>query len=276
LPGKPEVALLPPLFVNSMPKSGTNLVQTLAEDLGYRYSGRSLAASSVSGRYRAVKRLLRKNFFSMAEVPVGIEFDASVSARWVRRYFLAVHEGAYLSGHSAYSDVLYHLLQRAGIKTILVLRNPADVVLSMANYIVEPINAWYPFHSKFKSLSVDERARYLVSGGNDATSGGYLRSLKEQYRSLEGWCGKENVLIVHFEELVGVKGGGSHEAQREALKKIANFIGLEEKKVFSVGSNIYGRSHTFRQGKIGKGEAELGSAFNQLLNEQLAGNLLFH
>jgi len=269
------VNALPPLFVNSMPKSGTNLVQVLVEDIGYQYSGRSLAASSVSGRHRVVKRLLRKNWFSVAEVPLGIEFDASVSARWVGHYLSAVGAGQYLSGHAAYSDVLYDLLSRSGMKTILVLRNPADVVYSMAKYIVEPINAWYPFHAQFKSLSLEDRADFMLRGGFDEIGGGFLRSLKEQYRALEGWSDKEGVLIVRFEDVVGEKGGGSEQAQRKVLSDIATFLRIDEQKVVEVGPRLFGRSHTFRGGQIGKGGSSLSPKTVDSIRRSVQNNNLF-
>lgn len=257
------------VFVNSMPKSGTNMVQLLVEKMGYTYSNRSLAASSTTGRYEFIKKMLRSPCFSRADVHLGVEYDASVSSQWLQRYVSSVAERQYLSGHAAYSGYLGSLLSDEVIKIILVLRNPIDVLLSMTKYIVEPQNTWYPFHSYLASLEFMERAEFLVRGGLDSHSGRYYRGMKFQYAALEGWLDYKGLLVVRFEDLVGKKGGGSDSQQKKVIENVATFTGMDPSLANQISSSLFGHGPTFRGGQIGKGKVILGDQIVYLVEEEL-------
>ena len=258
-------------FVNSLPKSGTNLVQKLVELLGFGYSRRSVAASSLHGRYQLYKRILRSPWFERNPTPIGIEASAVVSSSWLERYVSATPSGQYLTGHAAYSDFLDFVVRREGIPVLQVIRDPRDVALSWVEYIVEPQNTWAPFHAHFSALSRDERVRFLVSGGYAPSAGLYFNSLKSILRAQEGWFERPHVLPVRFEDLVGSEGGGSADRQVEMVGTIAKFFGRENAPVEAIAQQIYGGTSTFRVGAINRAHNALSQELLELIDESIEG-----
>ena len=59
--------------------------------------------------------------------------------------------------------------------------------------------------------------------------------------------------MVKFEDLVGTKGGGSAEAQRLAVERVASHLGVEveEATMGVVEKDLFGVGRTFRKGQIG-------------------------
>ena len=82
---------------------------------------------------------------------------------------------------------------------------------------------------------------------------------------------------VHFENLIGSKGGGSDDVQAQEILKMAEHLRIElsPEKLAHVQKELFGNSRTFRQGKTGGWQQtftpEMKSAFknvpgaNQLL-----------
>ncbi len=262
------------IFINSLPKSGTNLLAKLVESLGYQYSKKSIALSSQIGRYESIKRLTRSACWRGSNISVGLEINASVSSAWLERYLDHVPEDYYVTGHSAYSEHLQDILNVYGYKTIQVIRNPYDVILSYAKYFVEEKNDYYPTYKTLKNLSLRDRIHLIAEGGMLTDSPYYMRSIREVLRSQEGWFESPLVLPVKFEDLVGPKGGGSHEKQKETIKKICLYLGLDSRKGEAVTDSLYGGTHTFRSGKIGAAKQCLDTECRQLIQSKLAGSVL--
>lgn len=259
------------IFVNSFPKSGTNLVEKLVRLLGYARSGRSVAFSSVCGRHTTVKRLTRACSLRNIQIPVGLEVPAAVSAGWLKRYIRAVHHGSYFSGHAAWSGYLDDILQSEGIKVIQVMRDPRGILTSMTSYVVEEQNAWYPFHRAFKSLPRRDLLEFYIKGGYVPAAGMYYSGIREALARTEGWLYSGNTLVVRFEDLVGEKGGGSDERQLEVITRIANFIGVEGADIQSIQRSLFGGTHTFRNGSIDRWASDFDSALLSKISRELSG-----
>jgi len=262
------------IFINSLPKSGTNLVAKLVESLGYQYSKKSIALSSQIGRYETIKRLTRTACWRGSNIAVGLEINASVSSAWVERYLRHVPEGHYVTGHSAYSDHLQDILCKNGYKTIQVIRNPYDVILSYAKYFVEKDNNYYPTYKTLKNLSLDDRVRLIAEGGKLIGCQHYMRSIREVLRLQEGWFESPLVLPVKFEDLVGPKGGGSRKKQEETIKDICLYLGIDTKRAEEIADSIYGGTHTFRSGKIGAARKYLDAELRGLIKENISGSVV--
>jgi len=239
------------IFVNSLPKSGTNMVQKLIELAGYPYSKKSLAASSCFGRYGLAKHFLRAPASGETPLSIGLEVPVVVSPKWVSKY-LATADG-YVSGHAPYSDHFYSILNNHRFKTIQVVRHPAAVLVSWARYIVEEGYYWGDAHVFLKNMSLDERVEFLVGGGslgdNDSL---YYRSFSDVLLGVKGWFDAEGVLVVRFEDLVGSQGGGSDQTQRETIVNIFQHIDHKctQNDLSRVQKDLYGGTHTFRSGSI--------------------------
>ncbi len=237
------------ILLNSIPKSGTNLLQKCLELAGVNWSGRSLAASSNFGRYRSIKNLLRSP--AMGEVPVslGLDVPVNVSERWLRSYVREAQ--GYISGHMAYSGHLYEILSSENFRVIQVIRHPCAIVASWANFIAEPGYYRSNIQKRMSRLSFDERVKLLVNGGYLERQ--YIAGIRDVFLRAQGWYEKKGgVLVVRFEDLVGARGGGDDEFQRRTLEEIFSYAGLEpdQSRVGGIQSRLYGGTHTFRKGQI--------------------------
>lgn len=262
------------IFVNSLPKSGTNLVAKLIEGLGYKYSNKSIALSSKLGRYERIKRLTRSRWFRGGSIEIGLEINADLSSAWVEKYLTQVQDGQYVTGHAAYSDHLNEILINNGYKIIQVIRNPLDVMFSYAKYIIEKENRYYPTHATLASLTLNERVKLLAKGGRLSDCDYYLRGIREVLRSQEGWFQNQTALPIRFEDLVGPKGGGTQDAQKNIVKEICSYIEVDEKKGLELIDSLYGGTHTFRSGKIGSASESLDAETRKLVMQKLHGNRL--
>lgn len=238
------------ILVNSLPKSGTNMVQKCLELAGIPYSGRSVAASSNFGRLALIKMLIRQARPNEVPVPIGLEIPISVSAKWLKDYLQSAQ--GYVSGHAAFSPYYSHLLESAGYRTIQVVRNPCAVLASWANYVVEPSYYWQEAHIFLSKLSSRERVRFMLNGGDLNGGSQYYGDFKQVWQHVQGWVASDQVLTVRYEDLVGDQGGGSQETQIETIGKIFSFIGmsLSEMQIEEIAGSLYGGTHTFRQGSI--------------------------
>jgi sulfotransferase 6B1 len=81
--------------------------------------------------------------------------------------------------------------------------------------------------------------------------------------------------VVKFEDLVGPRGGGSAEAQRRTVGRVACHVGLEpdERMMRTVEENIFGVSKTFRKGQVGGWREEFSEEHGRAARE-IAGPLL--
>ena len=82
-------------------------------------------------------------------------------------------------------------------------------------------------------------------------------------------------MLVKFEDLVGTKGGGSAEAQRLAVERVAEHlgVGVDEATMRAVEEGLFGAGRTFRKGQIG-GWREEFSAEHARAVEEVLGSLL--
>lgn len=258
------------LLINSLPKSGTNMVQKLIELAGYPYSKKSLAASSCFGRYGLAKHFLRSPASGETPLSIGLEVPVVVSPKWVSKYLVTAD--GYVSGHAPYSDHFYSILNNHRFKTIQVVRHPAAVLVSWARYIVEEGYYWDDAHAFLKNMSLDERVEFLVGGGslgdNDSL---YYRSFSDVLLGVKGWFDAEGVLVVRFEDLVGAQGGGSDEIQRQTIESILKHIGYEygQEDLDKLQKNLYGGTHTFRSGRIDSWKDVIDDELNHLIIQKL-------
>lgn len=63
----------------------------------------------------------------------------------------------------------------------------------------------------------------------------------------------KNVCVVRFEDLVGPQGGGSQEVQLDAMRKIANYLGIypTDGELLGIALKLFGKFITLRAGQIG-------------------------
>lgn len=263
------------VFVNSFPKSGTNLVEKLLRLVGIRMAGKSIAMSSVLGRYETIKKLTRTISFNSWAVPIGLEVPVSVTASWLKEYIDSLSPGQYMTGHAAYSDYLESLLSIHSICVLQVVRDPRAILSSMAKYVVEDINAWYPFHQYFKSLDTRSSIRLFILGGPVPVRGFYYSGIHQIILRQIGWFESKQALVVRFEDLIGEKGGGNDATQKATIRRIVEFIGLSgefrDHDFRAIQEKLFGGTPTFRQGRIDNWRESFDDELEELLLRELQG-----
>jgi hypothetical protein len=261
----------PRLFLNSVPKAGAHLAEKALAAYGYARGQGPLGSSTVFGRQQLVKSIMRRPWVSADVVLVGIEVVAPVTAAWVRRRLSGVAPGQYLRGHVQHSGAFAALLDELDYRVLHVVRDPRDVVVSHAHYMMA--RPRHPFHRFYDELGGwSERLAFSITGGW-VPGAGYLVSIAERYRLMEVWLEHPGALTLRFEELVGERGGGSAAVQLSSLRRLGELIGQPSVDPAEIADGIFGGSSTFRKGRIGGWEESFGDEHRDLF-DRVAGDLL--
>src|SRR5215213_11674418 len=292
------------IVANSIPKSGTHLLDRLLVLLGFGLVDLGglrphLAKSDdrfpmVNGRLRRLLGLrkpedvmgigphlveggrfppARKFLRARGEkVAVGVVSPQHISRRWLARRLSRVPDGSFVTAHCVYSPELAGLFHEGGMRVVCILRDPRDVAVSQMHYLKQLKNHFA--HEEYMGLPSD-RERLLVSIRGGELGGRRLQSLAERYGRFLGWERDGGAVMVKFEDLVGPEGGGSEEAQRLAVGRVAMHLGVpvDERTMGRVGENLFGAGRTFRKGQIGGWREEFTAEHEQAL-EEAAGPLL--
>lgn len=203
---------------------------------------------------------------------MGVDFPEQVDRRWLARRLGRVSGGQFVTAHCVHTPELAGLLREQGMRTVCILRDPRAVAVSQMHYIKRLKK--HPIHAAFLALPTDaERLMFSIRGGE--LGGRRMLPLDERYRRFSGWASEEGAVVVRFEDLVGPRGGGSEEAQRRAVGRVAAHLGVaaDEGTLERVGTGIFGTGQTFRKGTIGGWREEFGEEHARAA-EEVAGRLL--
>ena len=259
------------IFLNSVPKAGAHLAEKALAGLGYERGQGPLGSSTVFGRQQLIKSVLRRPWMSADIALVGIEVVAPVSASWLRRRLGGVRPGEYLRGHVQHSGAFAALLDELDYRVLHVVRDPRDVVVSHAHYMMA--RPRHPFHRFYHELGGwSERLAFSITGGWIPRAG-YLVSIAERYRLMDAWNSHPAALTLRFEEMVGERGGGTDAAQLDSLRQLNELVGGAERDLAGVAESIFGGSSTFRKGRIGGWSESFATEHHELF-DRVAGDLL--
>jgi hypothetical protein len=202
-----------PLFVISIPKSGTHLLLELVRAFGY---GDGVVCPE--------------------EPKPGL-------------WYCLESSNTHTSAHSFFLDTVHrshfgnrlHPFSKSPV--IFIYRNPLDIVVSEANYYHE--DGKTVFSGYLNHLCFEERLIRLIDDP------WLLGTIMDRVAKFAAWLDFQNVVPVSFEELVGDEGGGSRKVQRKliwSLQLKLQVPGDPEKfgeRIFNPGSP------TFIDGRIG-------------------------
>lgn len=162
----------------------------------------------------------------------------------------AVSAGEFIIAHFHGSDSMFNVAQARGTKVILIIRDPRDVAVSMYYYFGKGYaqELGIPFEERDTILS--NIIQYWYRAGKPAPK---QPSMQNTYESFLRWQQYPDAYITSFEKLIGPRGGGSEQLQKEEILRIAHFleIPLTDADVKKVVENLFGGTSTFREGKIG-------------------------
>lgn len=264
----------PRVLAVSMPKAGTHLVASLLKGFPrMMFSGRH----HVLGDFvRAGVEMHSPNRRDTDWSERQDMWEAEIDWDLVEHTLGSVNKGQYVTAHFAPLPRLVEVLDRLHYKTVVITRDPRDVVVSGAHYIARLKR--HRLHDRFVRDLPRAEDRLMASiRGLPASNGdrglGPVGRRIERYR---GWLHVPSAYVCRFEDLVGPDGGGSAEAQRREIEGIARHIdrpldrdGLERvaAAVWSPGSS------TFRKGAIGDWSNHFTEAHKSAFKEE-AGRLL--
>lgn len=259
------------IMANSIPKSGTHMLMRLLRLLGVPKSSLFITPTADSG-FPTVERLLRKASTNGDKIAIGAGSFADISRTWLDWRIRLVREGAFFGGHCVYTPDIDHLLSKNRVQMVGIVRDPRDVAVSYANHVKK--DKTHFLHEGFIALPDDhERLLFSITGGKlDEHT---LRPLGETYREFLRWGSKSEALLIRFEDLVGEKGGGQSDVQRNTIERVSEYLNLDmhSDQISSVQKTLFGVSGTFREGQIGGWERELSREHVTAVQEEL-GDLL--
>ena len=217
----------PRIFVNSLPKSGTNLITRTLSQFPYIY--------------RPLCRTLSEPKLSVDRIITRLE---------------NIKTNQFLIGHLWYDDKYQDAMQKRSVKQIVVIRDLRDVLISKLFYILNN-DRDHILHSKLNTIqSISKQLEMLLIGcklpNEDIRDD--LTGLVYEWSKFKKWINQKSVIIVKFEDLIGESGGGSKDNQVRVVKTISQFLDIEmsNKHIDEVCRKIfYSKSKTFRSGKIG-------------------------
>lgn len=193
------------------------------------------------------------------------------AARAADRAFGAMGGGMFASTHVAWSSELEGALAAMGVQTLLLVRDPRDVVVSFVQFAMT--RRRHPQHRLFASLADDEaRIRTAIEGSRAL---GEPPRVLERFERMLPWA-KHGAALVRFERLVGPRGGGGEAEQLDEIAGIARHLGLElsPEQTRAVARRAFDpASPTFRSGRAGDWRRRFTSGHAALF-DRLAGPLL--
>jgi hypothetical protein len=166
---------------------------------------------------------------------------------------LAKQENAFLQIHALPTPEVIHTLLEHQYRVIFLMRDPRDVIISLLFYIEKgwalgPLRLNFPYGN----LTIEEKLDELITGQRYG-----LSAPKKIIGNRMAWLNEDPAFVytVHFENLVGPKGGGNLESQIDEIKQIIQHLGLIKtpEEILEISKNLFGTpgEKTFRQGKIG-------------------------
>lgn len=256
--------MLNKIFLNSMPKSGTNLVSRALDLASIKYDNLGISEALLIGPSYPLRQLARRSFFERDPITIGLNVQVPVRRAWLDRRLSRVGAGHYITGHANWSVGLSGLLEDHGFRTIVVVRDPRDVLLSQVYYIAN--SSAHFLYPAYRDLSVSSRIGLALRGGSIC---GYdVAPFELLLERIDAWFRRSNAVMLKFEDMVGERGGGAVEAQDRTLSLLEDLTGRHfDREVIRL--ELYGKSHTFRKGRVGSAETELSSVDLARVNEVL-------
>lgn len=227
---------------------------------------------------KAGTHLLLSCFELLKEFPSPLIYHIDPDYRNSNRLLSRMLNGQVISGHFFYSDELIKHLQLNSIKTLFIIRDLRDIAVSNFYYITYK-DKTHRLHKYFKSLPNDE-ARLLAAiegvEAKDLKQAKGMPSIGDFARNYQPWVQSKDCLTLKFEDLVGVKGGGTNEVMEFTLEQIFNYLEISDldHKLEFIKENLFNtNSKTFRSGQIGNWKKHFKALHIEAFKKE-AGDLL--
>ncbi len=227
----PMLPTLPPLFLNSLPKAGTYLLNRVLEGLTrYTCAGIRITSTTLEGRDDPAGSIL-----------VGVGDPHRKKRSDFIQLIEKVQPAMYIYGHLPFSQATCAVLESRKMRMVVIVRDPRAVVCSLTHFVLSKKD--HRLHKHFAALpNMDAQLVLAIKGMDPRPENGFTRLLPiaERFESVVRWRNWSDSTLVLFEDLVGPKGGGSSKAQLSTLKSILRYIGydLDEQEKVVVSRSI--------------------------------------
>jgi len=251
----------PRVLLNGMAKTGTHLASSLLKNLPQMmFSGRHYSLAEFSRTSEKTK---------IGEVP-------DVDWERLRKTMGLVNGGQFMTSHFPGLQEIFRILQELDYRTVVIMRDPRDVVVSAAFFITKLRR--HDLHERFNAEMNDMSSRLMscIRGLPADTNGLGMESIGHRTTLYLGWLDAPNTYTCRFEDLVGTRGGGSDRRQLNEIRAIAKQVGrpLTLPEAEGVARKTWSTtSPTFRKGTIGDWRnhfrPEHKTAFKELAGQAL-------
>ena len=218
-----------PLFLISIPKSGTHLLTNLVSELGY-------SQGSIENNHTSDTWL---NLISSHTHTTAKSFFADYANN-------APHGGRLHPFLSSYAIFIY--------------RNPLDILVSEANYYPKQGNTL--FYQYFDGMQFDEKLIDLVDNP-------FLGTIRDRILDFSPWLKFSNVIPISYEELIPVTRGGKPDSQSKTIWSLMLKLkrsGCLKEIIENINSNSQS-SATFSTGLSGSYQAVINQKVHQRLSK---------
>ncbi|MCP4362222.1 MAG: sulfotransferase domain-containing protein [Chloroflexi bacterium] len=235
----------PRILIVSLPKAGTHLVSKIMDLTP------GIRAAQVHLGHATFAHWAERNPQQPPHIPIGLDWPVYAPPVAVRRALQRIRRGSYGTIHAPYSLPLAELCASREIKAIAIIRDPRDVVVSHARYIVQTPPHF--LHNFYQTLSTDEQLMTSITGLHNGHGFPQLQSIAERFAGILEWRAQDFVCFCSFEKLVGERGGGSEVEQRVEITKVLQHLELDSspQTARAIAQNLFGGTQTFRKGQIG-------------------------
>jgi hypothetical protein len=250
----------PRIFANSPPKAGTHVLSTLL---------RRLPKVLFSGRHHSLAEFRGPD-------QDGPEGEPEFLWDNIRASYGRVRPGQFATGHFPAHPQFVDLLRDLDMRSIVIFRDPRDMVVSTAFYIRSLPR--HPLHEVYRNFpTVSDAITAAILGVGPGPAGGGHPPVGQRLASYAPWLDEADVLTVRFEDLVGEHGGGSRQAQLTTVAAIAAHIDrpLDEAALRRVCDRVFSTSSaTFRKGQIGDWRNHFTAEQVELFKHQAGDQLI--
>ncbi|WP_088103463.1 sulfotransferase domain-containing protein [Halalkalibacter urbisdiaboli] len=241
---------LPKVLINSVPKSGTNLLVQII--------------NGIPGMFNEQYEFYYKGN---------------------REKVLNLRNGEFVTSHIDYDETFSKKLEEKNIKHVFIYRDLRDIIVSMRYFILGKLPS-HPLRSTFNShlLTQEEQLEALIQGTQFVNeeiqkqdSFNPHPGLYQEFKMIYEWVHAPGACVVRYEDFIKSK-----ETKTAALNKIINYlwddlkqIGMTKEELYtSIEKNINPKkAWTYRKGEIGNWKQEF-SQKNKESFKQVAGDFL--
>lgn len=231
----------PPIFVNSVAKSGTHLLTRILE---------SRPGTMMSGIYIPWWRC------HTTPMEHGLTPDFDLDRSRFAHYLAGAHGGQIVTSHFPWRPEIAETLRDAGFAIVFQMRDPRDTLVSQLRYILGLRRHFLRERMITEFADDDARLMALITGatprGPDETAP--IEPVGTLLAHRIGWLGHPDIHVCRFESLVGARGGGDAGVQRREIKAVCAHVGrpIDDDGVTRLVDKLAtGKSFTFRRGVIG-------------------------